>query len=100
MDLIEFSIEEKEYYTIVSFDLKDAISPDIISSIIPPKVNATKGVLLNGRGPIWLYCFLAHYYHPTAFIATYDPRLGGAVIVESHKQGFKIGDMIREGQDE
>lgn len=38
MDLIEFTNEEKEYYTIVSFDLKDAISPDIISSIIPPKV--------------------------------------------------------------
>jgi CRISPR-associated protein Csx3 len=57
-------------------------------------VNGTKGIILSGRGPIWLYCYLTHYYHPTKFIATYDPRLNGAVIVESHTKDYKSGELI------
>lgn len=47
-----------------------------------------------GRGPIWLYGFLVHFYHPTVWVATYDPRLGGAVVVESHSPGVEPGDVI------
>lgn len=91
---IEFKIDEKKEYTIVSFKLNEVISPNILSSIRPPEVNATKGVVLSGRGPIWLYCYLTHFYHPTKFVATYDPRLNGAVIVESHTVKYKAGDII------
>jgi len=72
MNKIEFKIIEKDEYTLLHFDLKDSITPEILLYLSPPKVNATKGVVLSGRGPIWLYCYLAHYYHPTKFIATYD----------------------------
>lgn len=58
-------------------------------------LSGTKGVILSGRGPIWLYCFLTHYYHPTKFIATYDPREGGAVIVESHSPEYKVGEVLK-----
>jgi len=95
MNKIEFKIIEKDEYTLLHFDLKDSITPEILLYLSPPKVNATKGVVLSGRGPIWLYCYLAHYYHPTKFIATYDPRLGGAVIVESHNPNYKIGNILK-----
>ncbi|RLI81162.1 CRISPR-associated protein Csx3 [Archaeoglobales archaeon] len=93
--MIEFKVEEKDEYSIVSFELSNVITPEKLSSLRPPKVNPTKGVILSGRGPIWLYCYLAHYYHPTKFIATYDPRLGGAVIVESHSPEYEVGKVIK-----
>jgi len=77
----------------VEFELPSAIEPSVLKTIAPPAVNGKKGVVISGRGPIWLYCFLAHHYHPTAFIATYDPRLG-AVVVASHTPSVKEGDVI------
>ena len=96
---IGFKVKEKENYTLVHFELEGSIIPEILKKVKPPKVDGTKGVVLSGRGPIWFYCYLVHHYHPTKFIATYDPRLGGAVIIESHEQGFKVGEII-EVEDE
>ena len=74
--------------------MNENVTPDILEKLNPPKVNSAKGVILSGRGPIWLYCYLVHHYHPTRFIATYDPRIG-AVVVESHTQDHKIGEIIK-----
>ncbi len=94
MENIKFTTDEKEHWTVVSFELNDVISPGDLSNLIPPNINSVKGVVLNGRGPIWLYCYLAHYYHIATFVATCDPRLGGAVVVESHTLEFKVGEII------
>ncbi len=80
---------------ILSFELENAISPTDLQSIKPPKLPGTKGVIISGRGPIWLYCFLVHYYHPTRFMGTYDPREEGAVIVESHTSDYRVGDVLK-----
>lgn len=95
MSDVKFRVDEKEGYTIVSFELNNLIIPNILALIKPPRVKATKGVILSGRGPIWLYCYLTHHYHPTKFIATYDPRSDGAVVVESHTPEHKVGDIIK-----
>ncbi|MGQ9691848.1 MAG: CRISPR-associated ring nuclease Crn3/Csx3 [Thermoproteota archaeon] len=97
MNDAKLSVREEKDYTIVHFEI-NTITPEVLSSLAPPKVNATKGVVLSGRGPIWLYGYLIHHYHPTKFIATYDPRLGGAVVVESHCPGYKVGDVVRLGE--
>ena len=96
---IEFRTKEKETYTIVYFELKENITPEILQQLKPPKVDETKGIVLSGRGPIWLYCYLAHYYHPTKFIATFDPRIGG-VITESHASDYKVGEIIKVNVNE
>ena len=80
-------------FTIVSFELEGTIGPDILYGLKPPRVDETKGVVISGRGPIWLFCYLTHYYHPTKFVATYDPRIG-AIVVESHMQGVVEGEII------
>ncbi|MDH7477719.1 MAG: CRISPR-associated ring nuclease Crn3/Csx3 [Candidatus Bathyarchaeota archaeon] len=95
METIKFKSDEKDEYTTISFELNNAITPAVLSFIAPPKVNSTKGVILSGRGPVWLYGYLVHYYHMTRFIAIYDPRIGGAVVIESHTHGHKIGDVIK-----
>lgn len=92
---IEFSAKERQNYTIVSINLGEkAISPDVLSQIKPPEVNATKGIVLDGRAPIWLYSSLVHHYHPTSWVATVDPRLGGAVVVASHNPDVRVGTVI------
>ncbi len=90
---LKFRVSEFEEYTLVHFDLNEPITPDELREIKAPRVNAAKGVILSGRGPVWLFCFLAHAYHPTKFVATYDPRLGG-VIVESHDPTYRVGDVL------
>ena len=97
---MKFKVIEGKDYTIVHFELEGSIAPNILQEIKPPKVDGAKGVVLSGRGPIWLYCYLVHHYHPTKFIATFDPRIEGAIIVESHSQDYKVGEVIRVKIDE
>jgi len=87
-----FRIEEFKDYTIVHFELENTIKPEILKNLEAPRVNPRKGVIISGRGPIWLHCFLAHKYHHTKFVAIYDPRLG-AVVVQSHTD-LKEGDVL------
>ncbi len=92
---INFSVDERENFTLVSFELSEAISPEILKEIKPPEVNLSKGVVISGRGPIWLYSYLVHHYHPATFVATHDPRQGGAIVVQSHVKEYKEGDVIK-----
>ena len=91
---IKFQTKEEEKWTLLTFELDEAISPKDLKILKPPKLRGDKGVLISGRGPIWLYCFLVHCYHPTRFVATYDPRERGAVVVESHSSEYKAGDIV------
>lgn len=50
---------------------------------LPIGVDWRKGVLISGRGPIWLYAFLVHQCHTAVWIAVMDPR-HGAIVVEAH----------------
>ena len=89
---MKFRIKEFKDYTIVHFDLENTIKPEELKNLEAPRVNPRKGVIISGRGPIWLHCFLAHKYHHTKFVAIYDPRLG-AVVVQSHTD-LKEGDVL------
>jgi CRISPR-associated protein Csx3 len=92
---MKFNVKDEDKYSIVSFEIEGVISPEDLAALTPPKVDGSKGVILSGRGPVWLYCFLTHFYHPTKFIATYDPRLGGAVIVETHSAEYAVGSVLK-----
>lgn len=95
MGNVKFTVNEEKEFTLISFEMDDILNPEDLVTLTPPKVDGAKGVVLSGRGPIWLYCFLTHFYHPSRFIATYDPRLEGAVIVERHAPDYKLGSVIR-----
>ena len=96
--MLNFSLKIADNYVIVSFDMNEPAAPGDLKVISPPdmvKENfAHKGVILSGRGPVWLYCYLSHFYHPTKFVATHDPRLQGAVVVQSHGSEYRPGDVI------
>lgn len=70
------------------------IEPDDIAQLVlPDGIDTTIGVILSGRAPIWLYAYLVHELHPTAWVACYDPRLG-AVVVATRSRQTKIGRVL------
>ena len=78
-------------------------SEDLIGLELPPGVDTTGGVVISGRAPIWLYAYLVHELHPTNWVACFDPRLSGGVVVATHSKQVQIGQVIRaattEGQE-
>lgn len=97
--MITFTYTENEQYVLIEFELESAtITPDVLQNLQPPDAVkagfAHKGIILSGRGPIWLYAFLVHFYHPTKMVAVFDPRLNGAVVVATHSPDFQDGQII------
>jgi len=68
-----------------------------VGEAVPPASVGTKTVCLSGRLPVWVYSALAHLFHPVRAVATYDPRLGGGVVVATHDPAISLGDVIPEG---
>jgi CRISPR-associated protein Csx3 len=46
----------------------------------PEEPDLQKGIILAGRGPIWLYTYLTHLCGRAAWVAVMDPRHGAIVI--------------------
>jgi len=99
-EFIKFEVKEiKDGITLVQFELRRELEPSDLKKILPPdsvkNKFSTNTVILAGRGPIWLYGFFVHYYHPVRAISVFDPRLNGAVVVESHVNDVDVGSLIK-----
>lgn len=85
-------------YQILSIDLTSPdrlIEPrDLANLPLPAGIDTTGGVVITGRAPIWLYAHLVHELHPTAWVACYDPRLGGGVVVATHSRQTTVGQVV------
>ena len=53
-------------------------------------------VFFSGRGPVWGYGMLIHAAHPTPAVGTYDPRMGGFIVVATHDERFPLGAIVPE----
>ena len=53
-----------------------------------------KGVVISGRLPVWTHSAIAHLFHASKFVAHFDPRLQGGVVVSTHDNNYKIGQVI------
>lgn len=95
---IEFNMKENKDFVWVEFELKRELKPDDLKNISPPDAVkgkfANKGIVLSGKGPVWLYGFLVHFYHATKFVAVFEPRINAAVVVETHCVDYQVGDVI------
>jgi CRISPR-associated protein Csx3 len=94
---IEFSTTEYSDCTIVEFQIggDGVLAPTVLDGLVPPDVAPSKGVVLSGRGPVWLFCHLAHHYHPTAWVGTFAPSEGGAVVIARHTRNAPaIGSVV------
>ncbi len=70
------------------------LSPSDLKDLkMPEGLTWTKGVVLEGRAPVWVYAALVHECHPAPWVATYDSRLGG-VVVSTHSKEVAIAQRI------
>lgn len=85
-------------YQLLSVELtrKDRIIfPEELADIeLPGGIDTTGGVVISGRGPIWLHDYLVHELHPTAWIGSYEPRYHAAIVVATHTRTVKIGQVV------
>jgi len=96
---IEFEVDKREDYSVLNFSIAGdgILSPSDLNNIQLPKIE-NKGVIISGRGPVWLFCYLTNELFPesVSWIATYDPRLSGAVVVARYeKSAPAIGEIIK-----
>jgi CRISPR-associated protein Csx3 len=62
---------------------------------LPEEMIWSQGVVLEGKAPIWLYSYLTHLCHPTAWVACFDPRMGGAVVTSTHSDAVEVGQVLK-----
>ncbi len=98
--MINFSTSNLEGHSasIITFDIEGGVTtPQEVFEAELPKVPLDKGVILSGRGPIWLYARLIHHYHPARWIAVHDPRIGYVVAVSHCKERCE-GEILEQTQ--
>ena len=61
---------------------------------VSPAKGELPGVIISGRLPVWAFVSIAHLFHPAKWVATFDPRLGGAVVVATHVPDIQVGDVL------
>jgi CRISPR-associated protein Csx3 len=79
---IEFNLRTGSVQ-LLEFTIDGVLQPSDLLGIQLVKIDPSKPLVLSGRGPQWLYAFLAHQYHFTRILSTFEPRAGMGVIVSS-----------------
>jgi CRISPR-associated protein Csx3 len=90
-----FQVQAFDSFSVLTFDIPGGvINPQDLQNISVPEVPFNQGIIISGRGPVWLFAFLCHHFHPALWVATHDPRLGGGVVVQTHQPGVAVGEVI------
>jgi CRISPR-associated protein Csx3 len=94
--MINFSTQDVSIHTatLITFNIEGGVTtPEEVFSVELPQVRLDKGVILSGRGPIWLFARLIHHYHPARWIAVHDPRIG-YIVAQSHCKERREGEIL------
>ena len=99
---MEFTIAELNNFTVVTAVITapdGVINPSDLATINPPGcpglIPAHKGIVVDGRMPLWVAGYLTHEYHACAWIAINSPRDGGAVVISRHRPDAPpIGSVV------
>ena len=102
MSNIELKANDRGEFTLIDIILPNEVCEpaDLKGLELPDGLDTTKGIVLSGRAPIWLFACLVHQAHIYKWVGTFDPRLevdgvkGAAVVVESHGGNWRAGDIV------
>lgn len=67
---------------------------DLARLQLPAGADWRKGVIINGKAPVWLYAWLTHQCHTAAWVGVMDPRLGAVVVEAHHPDAPAVGSVI------
>ena len=87
-------VKTKNNIKILEIKLERPIEPSELQNIKLPEISG-EILVITGRSPIWLYCYLVHHYvHLFKVVATYDPKQNGAIIISSHTPKYRVGQIL------
>lgn len=97
---MNFTFQQLDGFSVINFEIEGGvIEPTSLAGAVSDLsrfgLALDQGLVLSGRGPIWLFCALAHELHPAKWVGCHDPRLGGAVVIQSHTKDVQIGQLIK-----
>lgn len=88
-------IIERFHYTHIQFILPEQyLSYQDIADVVVPNIPEDRGVLLDGKLPLWLWSALARTYANHAWVAIYQPQLAGAVVICSQSGAVPVGSVV------
>lgn len=65
------------------------------SKVTLPQIDLTRGIVLSGRLPLWMYSALALAYRNAAWLAVYQPTMQNhAVVISSRLAGLSPGSLV------
>lgn len=77
------------------------IEPGSMAALGYPEVPSDRPLVIEGPMPVWMAARLVtEYAHKVPAVAIYDPRLKGGVVVATHTEKFKVGDVIEVRPEE
>jgi CRISPR-associated protein Csx3 len=99
VSILKWTTKYYETFTFIEFTLvTDIIKPSGLKEVdLPGDIEDRRnlGLIISGRGPVWLYAHLVHRAHPFAWVAVYDPRLNAGIVVMNHvPDGPAIGSLV------
>jgi len=92
MQLLKTDLEAFQIITI-QLEEGEVLEPSVLQNLDLPEIDYKKGVVVDGRAPIWLHVYLAQIWHIAAWFGSNQPALGGAVVTKSHTPGVAVGSV-------
>jgi CRISPR-associated protein Csx3 len=99
--ILNWDVAYEDDYTVALFTITrddGILEHQLLSQVDLPAETTDRrhlGVIISGRGPIWLYAYLTHLAHSFAWLGIYEPRHQGAVVVERHVDAAPaIGEIV------
>ena len=99
--ILNWDVTFENGYTVVFFTIARTdgiLEYELLSKIhLPPELQGKEGqgLIISGKGPVWLYAYLTHLAHPFAWVGIYEPRQQGAIVVERHTPASpSVGEVV------
>jgi CRISPR-associated protein Csx3 len=87
--------QELQIQTDKRMSVSDRILPSELATLqLPAELDLSKGIIINGRAPIWLYSHLVHRCQSASWVACANIHESGAVVISSRMSSPQIGEKV------
>ena len=99
-DHLKWKIEDRGNYTFIEFSVSCPSGAFVVAdlpNVIVPEVSQKKGIVISGRGSIWLTVAIVMAYRNADWIALFRPQDHVAmVVVRNTPHAPQLGEVIRD----
>lgn len=93
-EALTFRVHEEATFTLMQFSSPRSLQTNELATIIPPKVNTAKGVVISSNAPPWIIATVGLAYFQVAPWVACTQKNGGAVICAAQARGVTLGAEI------